>query len=643
MLYIVEKGEIRTAQAHPVHRGRKMRWRSKQRERYRISRRCRHNRGILLFFIVALVLAGAGVSPASAQPTGKKQVLVLHSYHPGMAWAELEQEGIEDVLQGDAPVPVELCVEYMDTKRHTDEAYLSSLADFYSCKFRNRTFDTVIACDDAAFAFVREHRDDLFAGVPIVFCGVNHFTDGMIRDDPLITGVVETINVAETLKIASRLQPDVRNVVVINDATTTGLANKKQILDNADDIPDTLTLTFLENRTMSEIQEYVSRLPDDTIVLLLTFNRDQDGTVYSYGDVADAIVPASSVPVYVVWDFYLNRGVVGGMVTSGYDQGRIAGEMALRILQGEPVSSIPVVTDPHQYPIFDYVQLEQFGLTESRLPTGSVILNSPATAQEIPVFVLAGAAGVLGGLVAIILALRNDIKRRSMMEERLRESEEKFGGIAQRSFDMIFTLDTEKNYTYVSPAVKRIMGYPPEYVTGRSCLVFMPPPFRQRFEEMVDRVMSGERVEGFQLETRRKDGGVVYLKIDASPIIKNGVIIGIQGVAHDITERELLKKREREAYAQIENNIEQFAILGDHIRNPLQVILALASLEDSPNAERIVEQVRQIDSIIAQLDRGWIESENIRRYLRRHYGLEGTAEPQEQEDPDRRDDPVGSP
>jgi len=87
----------------------------------------------------------------------------------------------------------------------------------------------------------------------------------------------------------------------------------------------------------------------------------------------------------------------------------------------------------------------------------------------------------------------------------------------------------------------------------------------------------------------------------------------------EIFQRKLMEAQKREAYEQIEKNIEQFAILGDHIRNPLAVIVGLADLTGGTASEKILDQAKAIDRIIDQLDRGWIESEKVREFLRRYY------------------------
>lgn len=93
----------------------------------------------------------------------------------------------------------------------------------------------------------------------------------------------------------------------------------------------------------------------------------------------------------------------------------------------------------------------------------------------------------------------------------------------------------------------------------------------------------------------------------------------------DVTERKQMEMAQRRALEQIEKNIEQFAILGDHIRNPLTVIVGLASIAADDVTEKIIAQAKEIDRIVTRLDLGWIESEKVRDFIKRYYNV-GPAE-----------------
>lgn len=218
--------------------------------------------------------------------------------------------------------------------------------------------------------------------------------------------------------------------------------------------------------------------------------------------------------------------------------------------------------------------------------------------------------------VANVLA--QGIKRKAA-EEALVASEEKFRAIAQRSFDMIFTCYHDRGITYISPAVTRILGYTPQELTGQRCLAHASPISFVTWKEAQERLNRGEPIEGLEVEFRRKDGTVAYVELNESPIVERGKVVGAQVTGRDITERKLGEQMRRQAFKQIERNIEQFAVLGDHIRQPLQVTLGRAELLDDEGAAEVIrEQVWRINNYIRQLDQGWVESRKIREYLQRH-------------------------
>ena len=72
---------------------------------------------------------------------------------------------------------------------------------------------------------------------------------------------------------------------------------------------------------------------------------------------------------------------------------------------------------------------------------------------------------------------------------------------------------------------------------------------------------------------------------------------------------------------QLEENVEQLMTLNDRIRNPLQVIAALAGFMDGDVRDKVLLQVEMIDETVRQLDLGTLESTSIREYLRKHHQM----------------------
>jgi PAS domain S-box-containing protein len=89
-------------------------------------------------------------------------------------------------------------------------------------------------------------------------------------------------------------------------------------------------------------------------------------------------------------------------------------------------------------------------------------------------------------------------------------------------------------------------------------------------------------------------------------------------VARDVAEERRREREQADSLRQIQQNMEQFQILNDQIRNPVQVIIGLADMEGGDVGSLIIRQAYEIDEIVRQLDVGWLESAKVSAYLRRY-------------------------
>ena len=167
----------------------------------------------LLLALLVLVGPAATALSAAADAASGKRVLVLHSYYKGYKWTDDEHRGISAALEPVLGVE-NVFVEYMDTKRFFEERYVSQLPEAYRRKYLDHRIDLIVATDDRALEFLVEHRDDVFPGTPVVFCGVNYFREEKLKGRPLFTGVSEDVDVGASLDTALALhpgtQPDLR-------------------------------------------------------------------------------------------------------------------------------------------------------------------------------------------------------------------------------------------------------------------------------------------------------------------------------------------------------------------------------------------------------------------------------------------------
>ncbi|UCC40709.1 MAG: PAS domain S-box protein [Candidatus Aminicenantes bacterium] len=143
-----------------------------------------------------------------------------------------------------------------------------------------------------------------------------------------------------------------------------------------------------------------------------------------------------------------------------------------------------------------------------------------------------------------------DITDRKIMEEALRESEEKFKGIIENVRDVIFRLSPSGVIQYVSPNVKDLYGYAPEDLIGKHLKKTTPASEIPRALEALKGVAAQRRIRNLEINQRDSRGKIIPMEISVAPIKKDKKLIAILGVMRDITKRkhaedELRENREK--------------------------------------------------------------------------------------------------
>src|SRR5262245_40461612 len=134
---------------------------------------------------------------------------------------------------------------------------------------------------------------------------------------------------------------------------------------------------------MVELRQRLSELPGDSAVVYVGFSTDVTGEHYLPAEASQLVAEAANRPTFGDSEPFIGRGSVGGLVVSTGGIGRVAARFALRILDGENASGIPVTNSEEILrPVFDWRQLQRWGISENRLPVGSEIRFRSPTAWE---------------------------------------------------------------------------------------------------------------------------------------------------------------------------------------------------------------------------------------------------------------------
>lgn len=376
-------------------------------------------------FTALVIICGMYLSyEVHGEENSSKKVLILNSYHQGFAWTREETEGIMETLSEEGR-NISFYVEYMDWKNYNSEENWEHLYNYYKYKYKDNQVDLIMTTDDAALEFAMKYSVEVFGDVPIVFCGVNkESAETIIKEDSRVTGVIEVINPKETLKFAMEINPSIKNVYLLYDNSESGLTTGQIATSVIKNFEPGLKVQSWNHLTFEEIIQRVKKLEQDSIVLITTYYSDVTGTIFDMDYVNREVCARSSVPVYGLYDFALDRGIVGGNLLSGRLQGVNAAKIASRILDGEEPVNIPISIPDSTRIAFDYNQMQRFQIPLDSLPEGSEIINKPFSFYETYRTLVLSVAAAFVLMFSFINVLLFYIRKIQKMKKNLSENNE---------------------------------------------------------------------------------------------------------------------------------------------------------------------------------------------------------------------------
>lgn len=533
------------------------------------------NRRSGMAWLLAGILTGLAIigAHAAVDDGHSVRVLYLNAYDRGYPWSNDVERGLRERLAASSQ-PLELSVEYLDSRRFPDRAHLQTLADLLAIKYAHYPLDLVVVSDNAAFDFAIQNRERLFPGLPLVFCGYNNFRPEVLSGIANVTGVNEEIDLAANIELALQVHPATHTLAFI---TSTGDPSSQRNTEIAEATifpryRDRFAIVALKDASMAEIRQRLAELPRNSAVFLLGQTRDQgEGRALTPVENGRLIAAASPVPVYAFWDFHLGTGVLGGHILTGVDQGQAAADLALRILSGTPVADLPVIMTSPACDLFDFTVMQRFGVRAAALPPGSRIINRPSSFWNLYRWRIIGALILLIAETLLIIALLRTMRQRhgalealreerTLLEDKVRErtaalnqikelAEQTTRSLAESEarFRSYFELpligsaitSPEKGWLEVNAGLCALLGYTDQELTGLTWAELTHPDDLAADVTQFNRVLAGE-IDAYALEKRfiRKNGEVFWALLSVGCVRKpDGSIDYFVALVQDIMAR----------------------------------------------------------------------------------------------------------
>ncbi len=141
-----------------------------------------------------------------------------------------------------------------------------------------------------------------------------------------------------------------------------------------------------------------------------------------------------------------------------------------------------------------------------------------------------------------------DITEKRTAEEKLKQNEERFQTLIEKSSDIIALSDEGGNYSYVSPGVRKVLGYSTKEFIRTNGFELMHPDeleyIGREFQELLNHSGISKTIE---FRARHKNGSWRWIEATATNLLNNPKISAIVSNFRDVTERKLAEERLRES------------------------------------------------------------------------------------------------
>ena len=361
---------------------------------------------VLLFFSLNLFSA-------------EKQILIINSYHRGFQWSDDVLKGIEEVLYDSTNITTNIL--YMDSKRINSEAYYDKLRELYKLQLKNHTYDLILCVDKFAYDFVLKYYDELFTTEPILFSGIEQFSLPQVQKQGLedrVYGILEKRAISDTIPLISKIIPDLKKLIIINDASANGDDSEPFIQEAMQSNDKKFEIEYIRKSTLSELEERFSKPNKEEAVFFIRFYNDKDGNFYKNSQIA-SMIEKSALPIFITDTLFIGKGAFGGKLVPIKNLGNATGRLALDVLAGK-IKPLHVKTaEEFQYQ-FDIQKIKQFELYPNIAIQNYELINVPLTFFDKHRTFIDFVFIISPLLVFLILGLLHNMYRRVKSEKELK-------------------------------------------------------------------------------------------------------------------------------------------------------------------------------------------------------------------------------
>ena len=476
-------------------------------------------------------------------PPAPKRILSLH-WEDKDDTAEAFDGALQDALRSAAPGPVEFYSEYLDATRFPGEGQSQALAAYLRRKYASRKIDVVVTDTPPPLDFLFKYRSELFRDTPIVFATTERPGAAQLAAGAGATGITYS-GYRKTLELALRLHPASEHVFIVSSSLPAGPSWERLVRADLKGFQTPADITYLTDLSLDELSARLRTLPRRSIVLYVWQRGvNRQGVVLDTHDLLRFIAPSVPAPIYGLSFANIGLGIVGGYVWTRETRAAKLAEMTLELASGTRPADVPVENSP-LVPMFDWRQLQRWGIAEDDLPPDSIIrFREPSMWRQykwriVGTFGLVVLQTVLIGAL-LILSRRANRRAAALAEAQrvLQESEERFRRVFDEGPLGIALVGKDYRFLKVNDALCRMVGYDAAELLRMSFLEVTHPDDARADGELAERLFK-RQIPFYRIQKRyiKKTGEIIWINLTASILLgPDGEPVHGIAMIEDITE-----------------------------------------------------------------------------------------------------------
>ena len=396
--------------------------------------------GVLLLLLGVFSGNAAAAADKTILPVPERHVLVIHLNAAEHPYQDLFNSGLRKALEQDDRYNYDFSYEYLEiNKIPHDAVFLQKTVDLFAYKLQhaNWTPDIIVASDGVSDLLLR-YKKELFGNLPIVACAPAKAGKSSVPIDQFTKNYLLPGNdsFAANYQLILDLLPQTKNIYVV-----LGNSYEEQILlrlaqEDAVNFEDKVTFVYTNRRSNADMLSTLRNAPPDSAVLYSRWTTDIEGESFVSASSLPFLTSSIRLPVFGTQQQYIGNGIVGGYLHDISLLGEDAGNMVIDLLDGVAPTIYTDIERYHRY-VFDQKVLDEWKISASRLPAGSIILyGEKSFLQEHWQLVLIVAA-IITLQSGLIFNLVRNIRRRTKAETEIRLLNESLEGtVAERTLEL---------------------------------------------------------------------------------------------------------------------------------------------------------------------------------------------------------------